>query len=233
MKKILCGMICVAAGASLASIETTVATVDVIAVDSRLTNTVIAVPGLDLATGGDLAISNLVKTSNLTPDDRMLAFSNGTYDSWKLSDAKVWVKPTEKFSVDSFGDVQAGNTVEAALVTKAVGSGIWISRQNVSTPIYVYAQHANTLTSKVSAKKTALLGNPSPSGKTPVISGCANGDKIIVPTAGLPKTYTYSSTDGKWYGYIGVTKTEGLPPIAAGTGFWYVSKGESEVSVAW
>ena len=231
MKKILCGMVCVAAGASFASIEATVATVDVIAVDSSLSNTVIAVPGLDLATGGDLAISNLVKTTNLTPGDRMLAFSGGNYDCWTLSSDKIWVKPDLKFTLDGVGADHVVNTVDASLVTKAVGSGIWISRQDASKPIYIYAQHTNTLSSTVAAGTTALLGNPSQTSKAPTISGCAELDQIIVPTSGLPKTYTYK--DSQWYSYTGLEKEYGLPTVTAGTGFWYVSKGSAAVTVSW
>ena len=233
MKKVLCGMICVAAGVSLASIETTVATVDVIAVNSSLSNTVIAIPGLDLATGGDLAISNLVKTTNLTVGDRMLAFSGGNYDCWTLSSDKAWVKPDLKFTLDGVGADHVVNTLDASLVTKAVGSGIWLSRQDATKPIYIYAQHTNTLSSTVAAGTTALLGNPSLTSKAPSISGCVNGDQIIVPTSGLPKTYTYNSTDSKWYSYSGLTKVEGLPTVTAGTGFWYVSKGSATVTVSW
>lgn len=231
MKKVLCGMICVAAGALFASIEATVATVDVIAVNSSFSNTVIAVPGLDLATGGDLAISNLVKTTNLTVGDRMLAFSGGKYDCWTLSDDKIWVKPTAKFSLNAVGDIEANNTLDASLVTKAVGSGIWLSRQDASKPIYIYAQHTNTLSSTVAAGTTALLGNPSQNSKAPTISGCATGDQIIVPTSGLPKTYT--CTNSAWYSWTKLTKNEGLPTITAGTGFWYVSKGDNPVTVSW
>lgn len=233
MKKVLCGMICVAAGASFA-IEATVATVDVIAVNSSLSNTVIAVPGLDLATGGDLAISNLVKTTNLTPGDRLLAFDGSNYDSWTLSSDKIWVKPLQKFTLDAGGNAEANNTQDASLVTKSVGSGIWLSRQDATVPIYIYAQHTNTLSSTVAAKATALLGNPSSTSKAPSVSGCANGDQIKVPgvtASGLLKTYTY---DGSlWYSYSGLKKVNGLPTITAGTGFWYVSKGSATVTVSW
>ena len=232
MKKVLCGMICVAAGASFASITNTVATVDVIAVNSSLSNTVVAVCGLDLA-GGNLAISNLVKTTNLTPGDRMLAFSNGKYDCWTLSDDMVWVKPDATFRLDALGDQLSDSTPDASLVTKTVGSGIWISRQNASTPIYIYAQHTNTLSTTVAAKSTALLGNPSQTDKEPAINGCADKDQIIVPTSGLNKTYTYASANSTWYSYSGLTRTPGLPTITAGTGFWYVSKGNDSVTVSW
>ena len=232
MKKVLCGMICVAAGASFASITNTVATVDVIAIDSRLTNTVIAVPGLDLATGGDLAISNLVKTTNLTEGDRLLAFDGSKYDGWTLSSDKTWVRPLQKFSLNAVGEAVVDNIQDASLVTKAVGSGIWLSRQDVSVPIYIYAQHTNTLSSTVAAGTTALLGNPSSTSKAPTVSGCANNDKLYVPTNKFaPETYIYKST--KWYRISGISQIEASPTITAGTGFWYVSTGSADVTVSW
>ena len=89
MKKILCGILCASAGVALA-VESQVATIDVIEVNSDLTNVVVAIPGLDLA-GGNLAISNLVKTVNLMEGDKLFAFNDGTYQAWVLSGGK-WIE---------------------------------------------------------------------------------------------------------------------------------------------
>lgn len=230
MKKLLLGFACASAGAAFA-VETTVATIDVIAVDSDLTNTVIAIPGLDLSSGGDLAISNLVKTTNLTVGDRLLAFADSQYECWTLNSNGKWEKAEKKFRITGSGADEV-LTTDASMFTMATGSGIWISRHNTSEPIYIYAQHVSAPTSTVSARTTALVGNPCVTNAVPVVEGCANGDQMRVPTSGLPKTYTYDSTSG-WSHWEGVEKVPGRPNVKAGTGFWYISKGDSDVTIRW
>ena len=232
MKKLLLGFACASAGAAFA-VETTVATIDVIAVDSDLTNTVIAIPGLDLSSGGDLAISNLVKTTNLTAGDRLLAFADSQYECWTLNSGKKWEKAEKKFLITGSGADEV-LTTDASMFTMATGSGIWISRHNTSEPIYIYAQHVSAPTSTVAAATTALVGNPKTASATPTVTGCSIGDKILVPTKGLPAEYEYRTENDKtgWYYRKGFSYVLGLPKIKAGTGFWYVSTA-SAVKISW
>ena len=228
MKKILCGILCASAGAALA-VESQVTTIDVIEVNSDLTNVVVAIPGLDLA-GGDLAISNLVKTVNLKDGDKLFAFNDGTYQAWVLFGGK-WV---EVASAEQDGDGKVAVAVGTPASDKRmlVGAGIWLHRQDASKSFYIYGAHSDVLTSTAAAGKTTLVGNPTQTSKAPTsISTPSVGDQVIIPTAGLPITYTYR--DSAW-GYMrnGVLYT-GLPSIAAGTGFWYVSKGASNVTINW
>lgn len=227
MKKILCGILCASAGAALA-VESQVTTIDVIEVNSDLTNVVVAIPGLDLA-GGDLAISNLVKTVNLTNGDMLFAFNDGTYQAWVLSGCK-WAEVTTA-GKDSVGNVAVVVGTPAADTRMLVGAGIWLHRQDTSKPFYIYGAHSDVLTSTAAAGKTTLVGNPTQTSKAPLIPTPSEGDQVIIPTAGLPITYTYRNSawgymqDGELY--------TGLPSIAAGTGFWYVSKGASDVTITW
>lgn len=228
MKKILCGILCASAGAALA-VESQVTTIDVIEVNSDLTNVVVAIPGLDLA-GGDLAISNLVKTVNLKNGDKLFAFNDGTYQAWVLSGGGKWVE-VALAEQDSDGKVAVAAGTPAADKRMLVGAGIWLHRQDTSKSFYIYGAHSDVLTSTAAAGKTTLVGNPTQTGKAPSIPAPSVGDQVIIPTAGLPITYTYRNSA---WGYMqnGVLKT-GLPSIAAGTGFWYVSKGESDVTINW
>jgi hypothetical protein len=218
MKKLLCGFFCVTAGALLAA-EVTVATVDVIAVDSGMKNTVVAIPGLDLATGDNLAISNLVKTTNLSDGDMLYAFKNGSYETWTL-DSGVWTRNTALYSVNNAGQIAATEGTASSDMTMSVGSGIWLSRVNSTyakgNPFYIYAAHVASPSTTVAAGATVLLGNPLTAvdgDKFPTVTGAQSGDVIIIPTAKLPRSYTYNGS--AWVG-IGA-----LPAIARGTGFWY------------
>ena len=230
MKKLLCGLICASAVLTVVAVETTVSTIDVIAVDSGLKNTIVAIPGLDLA-GGDLVISNLVKTTNLNAGDKLYAFSDGKYESWELTGGH-WQKAETRVSISASG-TETSESTQASLVSMPVGSGIWLQRSVYAeqNPFYVYAQHVDSPTTTVDPRATALVGNPTTVNKSPTIATPTNGDRIVVPTATLPKCYTY--VDSKWKSISKGVVSEGLPTITAGTGFWYISNGESAVEIRW
>jgi hypothetical protein len=240
MKKLLCGFLGVAASAAFA-VDSEVATVDVTAISSTLTNTVVAISVLDLS-GGNLAISNIVKTTNLKAGDKLYAFDNGTYECWTLSadgdKGGVWEK-SYNYTKNSEGNLEASEGSEASAVRMAVGKGIWLHREDPtsSNPFYVYGAHATEKSVTISA--TSLLGNPTQSPASPTITGCAVGDQIAVPQAGTLERYTYTAhPDGKtgnvwWHG----TYRNATPPsIVAGTGFWYIYPAGSashSVTVSW
>lgn len=230
MKKFLCGILCASAGAALA-VESTVATIEVRAVNSGLANTVVAIPGLDLS-GGTLAISNLVKTTNLSAGDKLMAFANGSYKTWELDASGHWAEPSAEVSMSGSGGESQSAGTPASQFRLDVGSGIWLSRKanEVGNPFYVYALHSDTMTSTVAAGATALLGNPT-TNSIPTVTGCADGDQIVVPTAGIAKRYTYDGS--AWTSWSGLEQSSGLPTIVAGTGFWYISKGSGDVTVSW
>lgn len=235
MKKLLCGLICASAVLTVVAVETTVSTIDVIAVDSGLKNTIVAIPGLDLA-GGDLVISNLVKTTNLSEGDKLYAFSGGEYESWELNGGH-WQRAATRVSISaSDGTVTTNESTQASLFSMPVGSGIWLQRSVYANPFYVYAQHVDSPTTTVAPHATALVGNPTVEDKRPKIATPTNGDRIVVPTATLPKYYTYVDStyvDSKWTSISEGEVSEGLPTITAGTGFWYISNGESAVEISW
>ena len=226
MKKLLCGLLCASAVLPAVAVDVEVANIDVIEIDSGLKNTIVAIPGLDLA-GGDLVISNLVKTTNLKQGDKLVAFSDGKYESWELdADGGHWTQAASRFLITANGTTSSDAT-PASLVRMSVGSGIWLQRSASGTgnPFYVYAAHVDSPTTTVSANATVLLGNPTVTDKTPTISGMQNGDQIIVPNnTAFPTYYTYvvENEDGAWK-YIDSSDAlqTGLPTITAGTGFWY------------
>lgn len=238
MKKLICGFLCVAVGVALADVESVVATIEVRAITSSLTNTIVAIPGLDLATGDALAISNLVKTTNLAAGDKLVAFDGNTYETWVLSETggKHWVKTAQKITISAVA-VEENTGTPASLYTMPVGKGIWLSRtaSGTSSPFYVYAQQPATTSTTVAAKETALVGNPTQSNRIPTIATPEEGDQVVVPKSGMPVTYTYKGSSWKVQsGWSGET-TASLPTIPAGTGFWYVSNSNSVngVTISW
>ena len=239
MKKLLCGLLCASAVLPAVAVDVEVANIDVIEIDSGLKNTIVAIPGLDLA-GGDLVISNLVKTTNLKQGDKLVAFSDGKYESWELdADGGHWTQAASRFLITANGTTSSDAT-PASLVTMSVGSGIWLQRSVFAkgNSFYIYATHVDSPSTTVAANATVLLGNPTVTDKTPTISGAQNGDQIIVPVEGVflsRRTFTY--TDGAWKYIDSSDKLQtGLPEnlIVAGTGFWYkAANAGSTRSVSW
>ena len=236
MKKLLCGILCASAGAALA-VESTVATIEVRAINSGMTNTIVAIPGLDL-TGGALVVSNLVKTTNLTAGDELMAFDNGTYRTWALDANKHW-QATTSFNKGQDGVDTVVPGTPASQFEMGVGSGIWLSRKvsGVSSPFYVYALQPAAMTSTIAASTTALVGNPTSVDKAFVsCTGCSDGDKIYVPTATGNGRAEYTFKNNAWGRLVvneGVISREVTTPvIKAGTGFWYKS-GSSAVTLNW
>ena len=233
MKKLLCGLLCASAVFPVVAVEVEVANIDVIAIDSGLKNTIVAIPGLDLS-GGDLVISNLVKTTNLKRGDMLVAFSDGKYESWELdADGGHWTHAANRFFISADGTTSNDTTV-ASLVRMSAGSGIWLQRSVFAkgNSFYIYAAHVASPSTTVDANATVLLGNPTLTDKAPTIVGAQNGDKIIVPdaTAFLSRRiFTYNG--GAWK-YDNASTD--LPSVVAGTGFWYKAADVgSQRSVSW
>ena len=225
MKKFLCGFFGVAASTAMA-VDVLETTVDVTAINSPLTNVVVAISVLDLSTGGDLAISNLVKTTNLKKDDKLYAFDNGKYECWTLSaDGGVWERMEHAYTISSTGSESELTGTDAALVRMAVGKGIWLHRQDPATsnPFYVYGAHAATKTSVVPlGVSAALVGNPTQTAQVPTSPDIVQGDIIAVPTEGKLKRYSWNGTSWGVYGSNGIRIP--MSSIPAGTGFWYIPK---------
>ena len=230
MKALVFGFAGFAASAAFA-VESPVATVAVTEINSGLSNTVVAVSALDLS-GGTMSVSNLVKTTNLTPGDTLYAFDNGKYECWTLSSGRTWEKHDITFSISDTGTLTDAGGVSADIYTMPVGKGIWLSRQDKSKPFYIYGAYTNATASVVPAGvKAALVGNPTQSNTVPVsVSGCVVGDIIAVPTDGKLKRYSWN---GSSWGIWGPSGRTSMPSITAGTGFWYIPKNEQQVTINW
>ena len=234
MKKLLSIAVCASAVAAFATTNVTCGTVGVTAVKSSLTNTVVAVSFTDLASDGNITISNIVKTANLEVDDILYVFNGSSYESYTLKvsgGVKYWDK-TLNYTLGSSG---LSNTVStaASVATLAVGQGLWLVRgpnwNGNQFTFYIYGKPANETTVSVSAGSN-LIGNPTASAVSPKVSGASTGDQVQIPqNYTFPRTYTWTGTAWKYTNpetHIKVT-TDSLPAIPAGTGFWYVAKGTS------
>ena len=213
-------------------------TIGVLKVESGAKTTAIAVPWEALG-GGDISVSNIVRTATLTPGDELKAYApDGKYKAWELDANKCWQPVTV---------VGGSSETGADAFTVPRGSAVWLTRQDTTQPIYLVGEVAATEKAEVKLE-AGTTTNPSwnlvgSAGTEPVNVneiGAATTDKIIVPTATVPKNYEYNTEKGEWgyWDYETVVKPNGrktvtkvwktAEDIPAGTGFWYLNGGVSK-----
>ena len=236
MKKLLSIAVCASAVAAFATTNVTCGTVGVTAVTSSLTNTVVAVSFTDLASSGNITISNIVKTANLEVGDILYVFDGSSYESYTLQASggvKYWDK-TANYSLGSSG-LTASEGTAASMATLAVGQGLWLVRgpnwDGNAFTFYIYGKPANETTVSVSAGQN-LIGNPTASPVSPTVDGATTGDQVRIPqNYTFPVTYTWNGTSWRYTdpGTRQKVSVANLPIIPAGTGFWYVAKGSATI----
>ena len=229
---------------------------DMLRVESSLTNTIVAVPWVDWCadtnSAPQIVASNLVKTANLTDGDRLYVFNDLRYDVYELQNG-AWESLKTVTAVGG-SDVQVTAAEEASTRRLTRGSGLWLYRQKPldeqGKPIifYLFGQYKpEQLYTRVTAGTyTEPCWNlVAPPGVVNYdlnrITGAGEKDEIIVPTDKEPKRYYY---DGGWYyttnavmkvGKRSFTKTVKITDdteIPRGTGFWYISNGGSPI-ISW
>ena len=219
-------------------------TIGVLAVTNAPATAIIGVPWVALAGGGEISVSNLVQTANLTEGDTIKAYDpeSGKYRAWGLQSDKTW----RPITVVGGADESAADTF-----TIPRGAGVWLTRQHPEEPIYLVGQVAegNASTPLEKPKETGsqawnLVASPKvePVDVAQLLAGRQATDKVMVPTAGAPKNFIYSASAGKW-GYIDYqTDENGFvrayfvtddTTVPAGTGFWYLNGNSEHDSLDW
>lgn len=240
IRSVLCALAAAAAATVFADVTSNVC--GLLKITSDLNNTIIGVPWVEVGTGADVKVAKLVKTDNLTPGDMLYYYQNGTWNAWTLG-AQGW-GPNTTVKVD-------GSTVAAPQEAQGVARGkalILERKGDVTKPFYLYGQFtsdaaaAQTITAgTASAPSYTLLASPkveafdfNAEGK---IANPSADDEIIIPQNGGASTI-FTLQNGEWGTRVATTKTRfgktvtsytwtKAAPVAAGTGFWYVSKGGS------
>ena len=246
MKKILSIALCAAAVSTFGDTEVRLGQVGVTAITSSLSNTIVAVSYDDLTGGSGIVVSNFVKTTNLTVGDQLAVFSDGKYEVWTLvqpvppNGPKFWKKSETKFFVNGNGELTSESGTDASLVSRSVGTGIWLIRKEMPTEsftFYIYGKPATSKTIKTVPGVWNLVGNPTQKKVeiTKDIIPAANNDAILVPEAKGLVTYIYKAKadngNGAWcraadqYGNLGPA-----PGIEGGKGFWIMTANAVEIN---
>ena len=230
----------------------------ILTVLSKSTDTIVAVPWCECSTNENksIAISNIVKTANLSVGDELYALNDSRekVNKWELSEGEGGVKYWNGIRVV----VQSGSVedpVPAEQSHAARGSAIILHRQNPTDgngdakPFYLYGQVGNTSTVTTQVIVSPSEGVPAYTLVSPpndadvdiiadnIVANPASGDSIVVRNlAGVSRTYTYNGTNWVYYkatkgeeGRITVAElTADSITIKCGTGAWYVSRTASD-----
>lgn len=239
MKKLLT-IAALASAAAASAVEIEVGTVGVTEITPAAKNTIIATSYNELDGSGAMAVSNIVKTGNLPEGTKLYALNGANvYEGYTLtfvsgsSGPKYWARDNN-YTVSAAGVLGGGTaSSETTKQSLSVGQGFWISLPSAPTTekIYVYGKPPADTNVLVTARSTVLVGNPKQTAATPDPDGAAKGDKILVFDGSSKWPTTYISNGSKWRNSS--TRVEGLPSINAGTGFWYLSGGSSNVTIKW
>lgn len=252
MKKLLSLAFCAAAATSFAADEITLADeIGVIRIDlvNGQENTIIAASFKDLATGGDVSIANLVKTTNLETGAQIIRYkADGTHEAWILTESKTWEKAVATVTQGADGETTTGTGDDPVSATTTVGEGLWIVRGDNPTGnavIALYGKYSAGRTSSYVSEKWNLLGNAGTEAYT-FTTGMA-GDKVVVARGGALRQYEYDETKGWYYPtyttetvtilgnaqkVVSETKNTENPNLAPGEGFWYYTK-QPNGSLTW
>ena len=227
----------------------------VLPVLSKAADTIVAVPWCACSAADDqpIAISNIVKTANLTVGDKVYVLSgsgNSTvYNTWELVEGAGNVLYWQSVTTATASEVKPSQSADAA--TAARGTAIRLHRQNPTNGVdavafYLFGQvgtqseitttiangtsqaPAYTLIAPPGADSVNLLLNSQ-------LTNCSNGDEIVVRGAnGANKAYFYESSEAKWKtvsrtfpGGVETLETNAVNNITlqAGLGAWYISRG--------
>lgn len=242
MKKLLSIALCATVASAFATDPepATLGTVGVTAITTSLSNAIVAVSYDDLAGGEGMIYSNLVKTANLDVDDKLVEFRDGKYTGWVLAEdgqgVKYWAEQAISYK-DGSGKDTTFCSPTANSITNAVGTGIWLMRQNptangVAKSFYIYGKPSSKKTVSLAANTWTLVGNPNQEAKVvepTTITGATYGDQIVVP----------DPSSGRLCNYIFKGSTKGwlkngageAPTIGAGLGCWILTA--EDATIAW
>ena len=204
-----------------------------------------------------LTAATLINTANRVEGDQLKVYvkSAKSYYSWQLvqlGDTLVW-DPLKVIVATDAGQSET-NSPGADTIQLTAGQGVWVTVKDDSKTVLLNGQYAGAEEKVAVALETGwnLVAPPPKEGENSSYSinsvvsaaAAAEGDRIVVPTAGVPYNLT-KGNDGKW-GYYkitttyseekkrNVTHTEWVDEVTvpSGTGFWYINGGDSTKNIS-
>lgn len=235
MKKLLSLALCAAAATTFAAADEITLSdeigVTMVTIPAWQTNTIIAASFKELSTGNDISAANLVKTTGLKKDSKLFLYggTKDTYSVWTLdADGGKWVAAAQTYTIAKDGTLTVGKG-PSSTTPLPIGTGLWLVRSDATDEVKValYGAYVSNLGSVSLTKDTwQLVGNPKQTDL--VISTGGDGDRLVaVNEKGVLRTYQCRASAWSYVTYDASgkpTRHSASPKIAAGQGFWYLSK---------
>ena len=181
------------------------------------------------ATNECVSVSNILSTVNLQDGDMVSVYTSSGYQSWELQSG-AW-EPATIVTQDG-----SDASDPASSVRPTIGEGFWLTRPNGTlSTVYIFGACVTPGTTTAAHGTISLMGNPKYATAKPTVENADSGDQIQVIGG---HTYTYNGTSWSYKTAptppaVFPTLVTGDPTIPAGTGFWYVSKGATDVTFTW
>lgn len=242
MKKLLSLALCAAAATTFAADEITLADeigVTMVSIPAGQANTIIAASFKELSTGNNISAANLVRTTGLKKGSKLYLYggTKDTYSVWTLdADGGKWVAAAKTYTIAKDGTLTVG---EGPLPTTTLprGTGLWLVRSDATDAVQVALYGAfvsDDASVDLKGDRWQLVGNPNHKSDL-VISTGSDGDRLVaVNEKGVLRTYQYRTTIGWSYVTYDAsgkpTRNSANPTIAAGKGFWYLSKTDKSLT---
>lgn len=246
MKKLLSLALCAAAATTFAADEITLDDeigVTMVDIPARQANTIIAASFKELSTGDAISAANLVKTTGLKKDSKLYLYggTKDTYSVWTLdADGGKWVAAAKTYTIAKDGTLTVG---EGPLPTTTLprGTGLWLVRSDATdatdaVQVALYGAFVSDVASVDLKKDTwQLVGNPNHQSDLVISTGDDEDRLVAVNEKGVLRTYQYRTTIG--WSYVtydasgNPTRNKVNPKIAAGKGFWYLSKTDKSLTL--
>lgn len=204
-------------------------------------DTIINIPWVEAGSESEgIAVSNIVKTANLTVNDYLLWWNGSAYNAWVLTagtgGTNYWC------AASSVSDTGLSVQSASATVLKR-GQALILHAQSAAT-IYIVGQYSENPTESISISQGYnLLAPPIYSGSRDLKSygwaaaGSGDGDRITMPSG---DAFVYDTENGGWGKWKQVDKVwtftpaaAGVMTITAGKGFWYERNSSSGFTFNW
>lgn len=239
---------CSAFAASTATSENVLG---VLRVDSPYVRTIVAVPWVAAGVeAGDIKVTDIVKTANLSENDELHYYNGSGFDSWRLNASGEWT-PANQVSENG----GSGTSPDADVQGLPRGGAILLIRPSAKSGSYFFLQgqvgsrsvgSPSIATGSLTSPAYSLIAPPSVKNSDVDVnsdmtwSGVGANDCLYILQAG-GKTVECKFKDsawkvGSWASNGGGPKTltwNNPPAIPVGTGFWYVSKTTTAPTIAW
>lgn len=200
-------------------------------IPSTRAQTLVSVPFLGYEDEGAVAVKDMVKTSNLGEGSKLyVPNGTGAYNTFKLVD-DTWVAD-ERVTVGPDGQTSKDTSEDQGSATVNRGDAFWIEPKDATGgKIYLLGQGATEAGISQVTSGWNLVGNTSgvtkdiaSAGYKGEVQGYSDGEKICVQgEGGVLETYTYRAGWRKGRTEVNVVN------IAAGQGFWFLSKGTTSI----